>query len=113
MVRSSVHWRASSCPSVPFSAAMTSARSCGDSDTIDSTGAETLLQGLRARRKLYVEERRDPYLLSVLDKAIVELEQAGDLESLSNQERAALEAHTITVDLGRPPMPSHREYTFG
>ena len=30
-----------------------------------------------------------------------------------DQERAALEAHTITVDLGRPPMPSHREYTFG
>ena len=82
-------------------------------DTIDSTGAETLLQGLRARRKLYVEERRDPYLLSVLDKAIVELEQAGDLDSLSNQERAALEAHTITVDLGRPPRPNRREYTFG
>ncbi len=82
-------------------------------DTIDGTGAETLLQGLRARRKLYVEERRDPYLLGVLDKAIAELEAAGDLDSLSNQERAALEAHTITVDLGRPPTPGRREYTFG
>lgn len=82
-------------------------------NSIDSTGAETLLQGLRARRKLYVEERRDPYLLAVLDKAIAELEEAGDLDGLSNQERAALEAHTITVDLGRPPPRGRREYTFG
>jgi hypothetical protein len=82
-------------------------------EAIDSTGSETLLQGLRARRKLYVEEHRDPYLLQVLDKAIAELEEAGDLDALSNEERAALDAHTITVDLGRPPLPNRREFTFG
>ena len=82
-------------------------------EAIDSTGAETLLQGLRARRKIYLEERRDPYLLQVLDKAIAELESSGDLDGLTNEERAALEAHTITVDLGRPPPPNRREHTFG
>lgn len=97
---------------VPADPMVAEARSIVES--IESRGAESLLQGLRARRKIYVEERRDPYLLAVLDKAIAELETEGRLDALSNEERAALEAHTITVDLGRPqPANRRREYDFG
>jgi uncharacterized protein YegL len=58
---------------------------------------EAMLQALRARRRIYVSERRDPYLLDVVDRAIAELEEAGNLEALSRGEQAALLAHTATA----------------
>lgn len=82
-------------------------------DALDHAGPNTLLQSLRARRKLYLAERRDPYLLAVVDKAIREVEAQGDLDGLSNEERAALSAHTMTVDLGKPRYAGPREYHFG
>lgn len=65
------------------------------------------VRALRIRRKLYVAERRDPHLLEVIDKAIVELEQRGNLHALSAAERALLRAHTATV-VSMPP-PGSRE----
>jgi hypothetical protein len=81
-------------------------------EALDDEDPETLLKALRARRKMYIAERRDPYLLEVVDKAIAELEEAGNLEALSSNERAALTAHTATAGSGKPPA-SRREYTFG
>ncbi len=81
-------------------------------EAIDQEDPEALLRSLRARRKIYISERRDPYLLEVVDKAIAELESVGSLASLSKNERAALTAHTATAGSGRPK-PTRREYTFG
>ena len=50
-----------------------------------------------ARRKLYEEERRDPYVIELIDKAIEEMEATGSLASLSDGERAALQSHTRSV----------------
>jgi uncharacterized protein YegL len=55
------------------------------------------LQSLRIRRELYARERRDPHVLFVLDKAILELEQHGSLAALSASEQATLASHTLTT----------------
>jgi len=55
------------------------------------------LLALKARRKLYVEERRDPYIIDLIDKAIEQMTTSGSLELLSDAERAALQSHTRTV----------------
>lgn len=86
---------------------------CAIVDAIDNAGSEQVLRSLRARRKLYFEERRDPYLIEVVDRAIAEVEAGGQIGSLSNQDQSALSAHTITVDLGPAPPSGQREYTFG
>ena len=57
---------------------------------------ETALRALRLRREIYVQERRDPGLLSVLDRAIELLETHGDLEGLSPWEQATLMSHTCS-----------------
>jgi hypothetical protein len=80
-------------------------------EALEAEDPEALLKALRTRRKLYISERRDPYLLEVVDKAIAELETAGTLAALSRNERAALTAHTATAGSGRP-RPSRREFSF-
>lgn len=70
------------------------------------------LQALKTRRKLYVDEYRDPKLIQLLDKAIAELESRGSLDQLSGTEKAALLAHTCTVGSGRRPSPANRELSF-
>ncbi len=81
-------------------------------EAMDDEDPVALLKALRARRKMYIAERRDPYLLEVVDKAIAELEEAGTLDALTSNERAALTAHTATAGSGKPPA-GRREYTFG
>ncbi len=66
-------------------------------DAMDSDDSQTLLRSLTARRRIYVEERRDPYLVALLDRAIHELEATGSLDALSKSERAALLSHTQSV----------------
>ena len=81
-------------------------------EALDVPDAQAQLKALRARRKIYVSERRDPFLLEVVDKAIAEIEARGNLDALTNNERAALTAHTATAGSGKP-RPNRREYTFG
>jgi len=77
------------------------------------------LRALGVRRKLYVAERRDPFLVNVVDKAIAELRERGTLDALSTTERASLVAHTATAgSLGKlgkiaRAAATKREYTFG
>jgi len=66
-------------------------------DAMDSDDSQTLLRSLTARRRIYIEERRDPYLIALLDRAIHELEATGSLDALSKSERAALLSHTQSV----------------
>jgi uncharacterized protein YegL len=80
---------------------------------LEDTDPGAMLRALRARRKLYISERRDPYLLEVVDKAIAELEERGTLDALSSNERAALTAHTATAGSSSKPARGKREYTFG
>jgi len=86
---------------------------CAIVEAIDHKGTEQLLASLRARRRLYFEERRDPYLIEVIDRAIVEVEAGGDLRSLSNQDRSALAAHTASVHGTSAPRRGRREFDFG
>jgi len=65
------------------------------------------LRALHARRKLYVEERRDPYIIELLDRAIEEMETKGTLTSLSDGERAALQSHTRSVVGDAAPAEAH------
>lgn len=81
-------------------------------EALDVADPQAQLKALRARRKIYVSERRDPFLLEVVDKAIAELEAKGNLDALSSNERAALTAHTATAGSGKP-RANRREYTFG
>jgi len=55
------------------------------------------LRALKARRRLYEKERRDPHVTRVLDRAISALENSGTLDALSRAERAILVAHTRTT----------------
>jgi len=57
---------------------------------------QTALRALRLRRQLYEEEKRDPGLLTILDKAIELLETNGNLDGLSPGDHATLLAHTCT-----------------
>ncbi len=82
-------------------------------DAIGNEDPDVLLAALRARRKLYLAERRDPYLLEVVDKAIVELQTVGSLGSLTSNERAALTAHTASAGPGGSSRARRREYSFG
>lgn len=66
-------------------------------DAVDNDDTETTLRALKARRDLYVDEHRDQYVIDLIEKAIAELEEQGNLENLSNQERSALVAHTCSV----------------
>ncbi len=82
-------------------------------EALEDADPEAMLRALRARRKLYISERRDPYLLEVVDKAIAELQERGTLDALSSNERAALTAHTATAGSSSKPSAGKREYTFG
>jgi hypothetical protein len=64
---------------------------------LSSGDAKTQLAALRVRRKLYEAERRDPHVRAVIDKAIAALESQGNLEALSDGERATLRSHTCTA----------------
>lgn len=57
---------------------------------------QTALRALRLRRQLYEQEKRDPGVLAILDKAIDLLEKEGSLDSLSPGDHATLLAHTCT-----------------
>jgi uncharacterized protein YegL len=81
-------------------------------ESLDRDDPEALLKALRARRKIYIAERRDPYLLEVVEKAIAELEAAGNLNALTGAERAALTAHTASAGSVKPKA-GRREYSFG
>jgi len=63
---------------------------------LTSEDPQTALRALRLRRNLYAQERRDPGLLAVLDKAIHLLDRTGSLDGLSPGEHATLLAHTCT-----------------
>lgn len=71
-------------------------------EAMDKDDPQAKLKALRARRKLYQSERRDPYIIELIDKAIAEIEEQGNLDALSRAEQAALLAHTCTVGLGGP-----------
>lgn len=67
---------------------------------VEAVGADdpqAHLKALRARRRLYLEEKRDPYIIELIDRAIEEMEKRGSLEALTNGERAALQSHTQSV----------------
>ena len=70
---------------------------------------EATLRALRVRRRLYEAERRDPHLLGVIDKAISELEERGNLAALSAAEHAALMSHTCTAGSSGRALRSRRE----
>ncbi len=75
-------------------------------DVVEAVGAVDpvkQLRALHARRKLYTEERRDPYIIELIEKAIEEMESKGTLSSLSDGERAALQSHTQSVVGGSQP----------
>jgi len=63
---------------------------------------EAMLRALRARLEIYTRERRDPFLIGVIESAIQELETTGSLDALSRSERKALAAHTATIGSGPP-----------
>jgi uncharacterized protein YegL len=60
------------------------------------------LRALQVRRKLYVDERRDPDNIAALDRAIAEIEQKGSLSALSAQDQATILSHTCSVGTLRP-----------
>jgi len=64
--------------------------------TLTDEDPETALRALRLRRQIYAQERRDPGLLAVLDRAIELLETHGDLGGLSPGEQATLMSHTCS-----------------
>jgi len=66
---------------------------------------EAMLRALCARREIYTHERRDPFLIGVIENAIRELETTGSLDALSRRERKALAAHTATAGSGAPRQP--------
>jgi uncharacterized protein YegL len=79
----------------------------GDVDAVVRTARDILsalsdadpkaaLRALRLRRTIYAEERRDPGLLAILDKAIGLLETTGSLDGLSPDDYATLLSHTCT-----------------
>jgi len=74
--------------------------------------AKTQLRALRIRRKLYAAERRDPYVIGVIDRAIESLESDGSLAALSAADCATLRSHTCTAGGARPPA-SRREFAAG
>ena len=74
--------------------------------------AETQLRALRVRRQVYVEERRDPRVIAVIDKAIRSLETEGSLAALSATEYATLQSHTCTAGGARPPV-ARNEFAAG
>ena len=76
------------------------------------TVAVPQLRALRVRRKLYVAERRDPHVVSIIEKAIAALEVQGSLAALSVSERATLRSHTCTAG-GIRSMATQREFAGG
>ncbi len=64
--------------------------------TLTDEDPETALRALRLRRQIYAQERRDPGLIAVLDRAIELLETHGDLEGLTPGEQATLMSHTCS-----------------
>ena len=66
------------------------------------------LRALRIRRDLYLAERRDPHVVEVIERAIAELEERGNLAALSASDQAALLSHTCTAGGARPSaLPKH------
>ncbi len=63
---------------------------------LSDSDPQAALRALRLRRKIYAEERRDPGLLAIIDKAIGLLETTGSLEGLSPDDQATLLSHTCT-----------------
>ena len=63
---------------------------------LTDTDPQTALRALKLRRELYEQERRDPGLLAILDKAIELLATTGSLDGLSSADQATLMAHTCT-----------------
>ena len=68
---------------------------------LDSDDPEATLRALNIRRAIYAQERRDPHVLFVIDKAIMELEKHGSLAGLTPSEHATLVSHTLTTRPGR------------
>jgi hypothetical protein len=65
-------------------------------DALTDEDPQTALRALRLRRSLYAQEKRDPRLLAILDKAVDVLERTGSLDALSPGDYATLMAHTCT-----------------
>lgn len=78
----------------------------------DDSDPATQLRALRVRRKLYVAERRDPHVISIIEKAIHALQEQGSLAALSASERATLRSHTCTAG-GARPLAAAREFAGG
>ncbi len=75
---------------------------------MDHQNSAKTLESLRARRRIYIAERRDPYLIALLDRAIDEVESRGSLDALTDGERAALMAHTHTSNPDAAPVAQKR-----
>lgn len=70
-------------------------------EVVDQDDLANQIRSLRARKRLYEAERRDPFVVHTLGKAIEILERGGSLdEELTSSERAAMIAHTRTVVAG-------------
>jgi hypothetical protein len=63
---------------------------------LSDSDPQAALRALRLRRKIYADERRDPGLIAIIDKAIRLLETTGSLEGLSPDDQATLLSHTCT-----------------
>ena len=66
-------------------------------EAVGASDPKAQLKALHARRRLYVEERRDEYIIELIDRAIAQMETKGSLDALSNGERAALQSHTQSI----------------
>lgn len=67
-------------------------------EAVDETDPTATLRSLELRRELYERERRDPGLLTLLDRAIRTVRTTGTLDGLSSGDRATLRAHTCTAE---------------
>ena len=72
---------------------------------MDQDDPEAKLKALEARKELYMAERRDPYIIRLIDKAIDEIRAQGSLDALTRAETAALLAHTRTVGINQISAP--------
>ncbi|HET6454185.1 MAG TPA: VWA domain-containing protein, partial [Armatimonadota bacterium] len=66
-------------------------------ESLRTMDPQALLTAYEARLRVYREERRDPNIIRVLEKAISELKLHGSLAALSESELRSLEADDITT----------------
>jgi hypothetical protein len=71
--------------------------------TLTDADPQAALRALKLRREIYAQEKRDPGLLAIIDKALALLETTGSLDGLSPDDHATLMSHTCTSGLEAEP----------